>query len=129
MTATLLGITKIDRTPEVDLSKPAVITGEARIIDSRGYETTLCFYEATSNGIDNPLGVKDEGDLSLIMYDEHEDGEAYYEAGVLIYLDDMRALEQALCDAIYDIDLRASQAAEDAWMQVWVDAAVAAEKV
>jgi len=124
-------ITKIDKIPSPNLSNYVEVTGEALIIDSLGAEVTVCFYDVSSNnaGLAWPLGVKGGGDFQLVVSDEYEDGEANVEGEYVLTIDDYAEVERDLVAAVENIDREASLAAEDAWMQVWVDAAVAAENV
>ena len=128
--ATLLGLTKISH-PSIDMTDDVEVTGEARIIDSLGQTLTACFYDVTggNRGIVHPLGVKDGGDFNIVESDDHEDGEVYVSGPYVVYLDDMTHIEKSIATAIGTIERQAALAAEDAWNQVWVDAAVAAESV
>ena len=128
--AMFLGITKINRTPSVDLSRAVEVDGEARIIDSEGNAVVVCFYEVSGDnaGLALPLGVKGSGDFEVVYDDDHEDGEFYQEGEYVLTVDDYARVEEWIVGAVDRIDREASLAAEDAWMQVWVDAAVEAEK-
>lgn len=121
-----LGIISIDRIPDPDLRRSVTISGTCRIIDTDGRTVELGFTEvyAWSNDVSD-LYVTVDGKATDLAWDE--DDEYVVAPGLRLNEDDNEALEQALCNAIYDIDLKASLAAEDAWNQVWVDAAVAAE--
>jgi hypothetical protein len=125
--AAFLGITKINRTPSPNLSHAVEVDGEARIIDSEGNDIVVCFYEVSSNGMSMPLGVKGGGDFEVVYDDDHEDGEFYQEGEYVLTIDDYASVEEWIVSAIDRIDREASLAAEDAWNQVWIDAAVEAE--
>lgn len=125
-----LSITQIEKVPAIDLHNEVEVTGEARITDSVGRLTTVCFYDFTASGSGiggGPLAVKNGDDFTTADYDLHEDGEAYISRDRILFLDDYERAERDIARAIDEIEQAATLAAETVWTQVWVEAATKAE--
>jgi len=104
-------ITKIDKTPDVMLNDYPEISGLCRVIDAGGTEHTLGFVRVG-------LGEYDAINLSWQDGSDIEDGDDWSDEVIA-----------ALSREVDEIEARATQAAEAAWNEVWVEAAVAAERV
>ena len=105
-------ITRIDRSPEINIGDYVEVKGQCRVIGLDGTEHTLAFVRFAHEG-------RDSIDLTW------EDGSDIYIEDDIDWYDDVA---EAVVDAIDEIEARATQAAEAAWNEVWVEAAVAAER-
>jgi len=108
---TSVRITKIDKTPEVSLNDYPEVSGLCRAIGADGTEHTLKFVREGNSG-------RDAIDLFWVEDDS---------AQAALDDEDYEAISVAVVDAIDEIEAAATDAAEQAWNEVWINEAVKAE--